>query len=90
MEVTIRVPDKLAQRLSTAGDVSRQILESFALEGYCNNSLTLLEVSELLGFERVETEDFLGRHNVPLAQIDEAELEREAKLFEEAARRKRG
>jgi predicted HTH domain antitoxin len=90
MEVKIRVPDELAQRLSAEGDVSRQILEAFALEGYRSNSLTLLEVSELLGMGRIETEDFLGRHSVPLAQIDEAELEREAKLFEEAARRKRG
>jgi predicted HTH domain antitoxin len=89
MEVTIRVPDELAHRLSADGDVSRQVLEAFALEGYRNNSLTLLEVSELLGMGRIETEDFLGRHNVPLAQMDEAELEREAKLFEEAARRKR-
>jgi hypothetical protein len=90
MEVTIRVPDELAQRLSVDGDVSRQFLEAFALEGYRNNNLTLLEVSELLGMGRIEAEDFLGRHSVPLAQIDEAELEREAKLFEEAARRKRG
>jgi len=30
---------------------------------------------------RVETEDFLGRHHVPLAVIDEADLEREAALF---------
>jgi predicted HTH domain antitoxin len=90
MEVTIRVPDELAQRLSTAGDVSRQVLEAFALEGYRRDGLTLLEVSELLGMGRIETEDFLGRHNVPLAQIDEADLEREAKLFEEAARRKKG
>jgi hypothetical protein len=39
---------------------------------------------------RIETENFLAMHQVPLAQIDEAELGREAKLFEEAARQKRG
>jgi predicted HTH domain antitoxin len=90
MEVTIRVPDELAQRLSADGEVSRQVLEAFALESYGNNNLTLLEVSELLGMGRIETEDFLGRHKVPLAQIDEAELEREAKLFEAVGRRKKG
>jgi predicted HTH domain antitoxin len=89
MEVKIRVPDELAQRLSADGDVSRQVLEAFALEGYRNNNLTLLEVSELLGMGRVETEDFLGRHKVSLAQIDETELEREAKLFEATGRRKK-
>jgi hypothetical protein len=36
----------------------------------------------MLGFSRVETEDFLGRHHVPLAVIGEADLDREAALFE--------
>jgi predicted HTH domain antitoxin len=88
MEVTIRVPDELAQRLSTAGDVSRQILEAFALEGYRSNSLTLLEVSELLGFGRVETEDFLGQHEVPLAEIDEVDLDRDAAVLRSLIRRR--
>jgi predicted HTH domain antitoxin len=90
MEVKIRVPDELAQRLSAGGDVSRQVLEAFAVESYRSNSLTLLEVSELLGLGRIDTQNFLARHQVPLAQIDEAELEREAKLFAEAAQQKRG
>jgi len=34
-----------------------------------------------------ETEDFLGQHHIPLAVIDEAELDREAALFEAASRR---
>ena len=88
MEVTIRVPDELAQRLSTAGDVSRQILEAFALEGYRNNNLTLLEVSELLGFGRVETEDFLARHQVPLAELGETDLDRDAAVLDSLTRRR--
>jgi len=88
MEVTIRVPDELAQRLSTAGDVSRQILEAFALEGYRNNNLTLLEVSELLGFGRVETEDFLARHRVPLAELGETDLDRDAAVLDSLIRRR--
>jgi len=35
----------------------------------------------MLGLSRVETEDFLGRHDVPQAGIDEADLDREAALF---------
>jgi predicted HTH domain antitoxin len=88
MEVTIRVPDELAQRLSTAGDVSRQILEAFALEGYRSNSLTLFEVSELLGVGRVETEDFLGRHQVPLSELNEADLDRDASVLDSLIRRR--
>jgi len=39
------------------------------------------------GLSRVETEDFLGQHRVPLAVIDEADPDREAALVEAAARR---
>jgi len=88
MEVTIQVPDDLAQRLSAEGDVSRQILEAFALEGYRNNSLTLLEVSQLLGLERVETEDFLGKHQVSLIDLDEADLDREVAALKSLISRK--
>jgi hypothetical protein len=41
----------------------------------------------MLSLSRVETEDFLGQHHIPLAVIDEAELDREAALFEAASRR---
>jgi predicted HTH domain antitoxin len=89
MEVTLRIPDEIAKRLSaTGGDVSRRALEALALEGYREQTLTLLQISEMLGLSRVETEDFLGRHHVPLAVIEEADLDREAAVFEAASRRK--
>ena len=88
MEVTFRIPDDVAQRLSAAGgDVSRRALEALALEGYREQTLTLYQVSEMLGLSRVETEDFLGRHRVPLSVIGKADLDREAALFEAASRR---
>ncbi len=89
MEVTLHIPDEIAKRLSAAGrDISRRALESIALEGYRDQTLTLFQVSELLGLSRVETEDFLGRYGVPLAAIGEQDLDREAALFEAASRRK--
>ena len=88
MEVTLHIPDDIAKRLSAVGgDVSRRALEAVALEGYREQTLTLYQVSEMLGFSRVEAEDFLGRHHVPLAVIDESDLDREAALFEAASRR---
>ncbi|SRR5216684_3232170 len=88
MEVTLHIPDDVAKRLSASGgDVSRRALEALALEGYREQTLTLYQISEMLGLSRVETEDFLGRHHVPLAVIDEADLDREAALFEAASRR---
>ena len=87
MEFTLRIPDDVAQRLSAAGgDVCRRALEALALEGYRDQTLTLYQVSEMLGMSRVETEDFLGQHHVPLSAIEEADLDREAALFEAASR----
>jgi predicted HTH domain antitoxin len=89
MEVILRIPDDVAERISAAGsDVSRCALEALALEGYREQTLTLYQVSEMLGMSRVETEDFLGRHRVPLSVIGEADLDREAAVFEAASRRR--
>jgi predicted HTH domain antitoxin len=89
MDVTLRIPDDVAKQLSAAGgDVSRRALEALALEGYREQALTLYQVSEMLGLSRVETEDFLGQHHVPLSTIGEADLDREAEVFEAASRRK--
>jgi len=88
MEVTLHIPDDIAKQLSAAGgDVSRRALEAVALEGYRDQTLTLYQVSEMLGLSRIETEDFLGHHHVPLAMIGKADLDREAALFEAASRR---
>jgi predicted HTH domain antitoxin len=87
MEVTLHIPDDVAKRLCAAGgDVSRRALEALAIEGYREQTLTLYQVSEMLGLSRVETEDFLGRHSVPLAEINGAALDREAAVFEAASR----
>ena len=88
MEVTLHIPDEVAKRLAAAGgDLSRRALEALALEGYREQTLTLYQVSEMLGLSRVETEDFLGQHQVPLADIEEVDLNREAALFDAAFRR---
>ena len=88
MEVTLNIPDHIAKKLAAAGgDVSRRVLEAIALEAYREQTLTLYQVSEILGLTRVETEDFLGQHHVPLADINEADLDREAALFKAARRR---
>jgi predicted HTH domain antitoxin len=85
MEVTLHIPDEIAKRLSAAGgDVSRRALEAIALEGYRDQTLTLYQVSEMLGLSRVATEDFLGQHHVPLAVIDVTDLNHEAALFDKA------
>jgi predicted HTH domain antitoxin len=85
MEVTLRIPDEFARRLSAdGGDVSRHVLEALVVEGYRTQKLTLFEVSEMLGLSRIETEDFLVRHHIPLSPIGDEDLDREAAIFKAA------
>jgi hypothetical protein len=61
MNVTVRIPDELAERLAVGGtDLERRALEAFALAAYKARDLTHFELRELLGFEtRFEFDDFL-------------------------------
>jgi predicted HTH domain antitoxin len=82
MEVTIHIPDDVARSLGQAGgDLSRQALEALAIEGYRRRWLTQLQVGQLLGLSRIQTEDLLAQH-VALYDYDPAELDREARAFD--------
>jgi len=69
MEVTIEIPNDIADGLTAGGgaDLPRAVLETVALEGYCSGELTHAQVRRLLGFEnRLEVEAFLKAHDVYL------------------------
>ncbi len=52
MEVTLHIPDDVAQRLSASGgDLSRRALEAFALGEYKAGRLTEAQLRKLLGFQ---------------------------------------
>jgi hypothetical protein len=78
MEVTLHIPDEVAERLSAAGsDLSRRALEAFALEEYKAGRLTELQLRQLLGLKtRDELDGFLKAHEVWLNYTRE-DLERE-------------
>lgn len=65
MNVTLPIPDDLADRLGPAGDVSRRALEAFAAEEYRAGRLTASELRRLLGLAtRGEVESFLRTRGV--------------------------
>jgi post-segregation antitoxin (ccd killing protein) len=66
MNVTVPIPDDLAQRLTAAGvDLSRRTLEGFALEEYKAGHITKAEMRQWLGIEtRYELDGFLKEHGV--------------------------
>lgn len=68
MELVVHIPDTVFATLpSENGDLARDLLESYALEGYKSAKLTAHQVQELLGLEtRMEVDSFLKEHRVPL------------------------
>jgi hypothetical protein len=66
MNVTLRIPDDLVERLRAGGeDISRRALEAFALDEYRAGRLTRPDLRRLLGFEtRVEVDGFLKHRGV--------------------------
>jgi hypothetical protein len=79
MNVTVQIPDELAERLTAAGgDLSRRALEAFALEEFKSGRLTKPELRRLLGYEtRAELDGFLKAHAVVEDLPTMADLERE-------------
>jgi hypothetical protein len=66
MDITVHIPDDLAQRLGR--DLPRRALEALALEEFKLGHLTSAELRRLLGFEtRAGLDGFLKAHQVYVA-----------------------
>jgi hypothetical protein len=68
MEITLKIPDELAQQVASEGkDPARVTLEALALEGYRTELLSESAIREMLGFEsRMQVHVFLKEHGVHL------------------------
>jgi uncharacterized protein UPF0175 len=78
MEVIVHIPDDLAARLGTAGELERRALEALALEEFKLGHLSKPELRRLLGFgTRAALDGFLKAHEVfdPYT-LDDLEQER--------------
>jgi len=62
MEVTVELPDDIARHLGEASEMPRRMLEAFAAEAYRAQRLSRHQLSQLLGFDYWQTEEFLTRH----------------------------
>jgi hypothetical protein len=72
MDVTIHIPDDLATRLGTAGDLPRRILEALAVEEFRLGRLTQPELRRLLGFATRQALDaYLKAHQVYIAYTED-------------------
>ncbi len=78
MQITIEIPDEVAQRLDEEwGSLSRRLLEVFVAQAYRSGAISTSEVRRILQLpSRLETHAFLKRMGVYL-NYDGAELERD-------------
>jgi hypothetical protein len=79
MEITVRIPDDLARRLGTVGEIERRALEALALEEFKLGHLAKPELRRLLGFAtRAKLDEFLTAHDVfGIYTLDDLERDRE-------------
>jgi predicted HTH domain antitoxin len=78
MQITIEIPDELAQRLNCDRPaLERQILEALVVQGYQSERLTSAEVGRILNLpSRWDVEAFLKQHHADL-HYDESDLEQD-------------
>jgi hypothetical protein len=78
MDITIHIPDDLANRLGTAGDLPRRVLETLAVEEFRLGRLTQGELRRLLGLATPQAVDaLLKAHEVYLPfTVDDLDRDR--------------
>jgi hypothetical protein len=78
VELTVAIPDDLAERLGADGeDIARRALEAFAVEAYRAERLTLPELRRLLGFgTRAALDAFLKARGL-YAPLDLADIDQD-------------
>jgi hypothetical protein len=78
MEVTLHIPDDVAERLLASGtDLSRRALEAFALGEYKSGRLTEVQLRQLLGFQTRDALDGFLKANEVWLNYTREDLERE-------------
>jgi len=66
MQVTLKLPDEIAEGLGREADAPRRVLEALVLQRYLSEEISLGRLAELLGLSRAEAEDFLDHNNARL------------------------
>lgn len=60
MEITVKLPDDLAQH----ADPAREALEALVVEGYRSGALSHYQASQMLGMSRIVFDGFLKARNI--------------------------
>jgi predicted HTH domain antitoxin len=66
MQVTLKLPDEIAEGLGHGAEVPKRVLEALVLQRYLSEEISIGRLAELLGLSRLEAEAFLDRNNARL------------------------
>lgn len=65
MDVIVQIPDDLASRMGTGGDLPRRALEALVSEEYKRGRITKPDLRRLLGFQTgAQIDELLKEHEV--------------------------
>jgi predicted HTH domain antitoxin len=84
MEITVHLPDDLAQRPNPG----REALESLAIEGYRTGALTHYQASQMLGLSRIEFDGFLKERQIYEHAYGVEEFQRDLRTIEDDLQRR--
>ena len=73
MEITVKLPDDLAQH----PDPGREALEALVIEGYRSGALSHYQASQLLGISRFGFDGFLKERDISEHAYDVQDLEQD-------------
>jgi predicted HTH domain antitoxin len=82
MQITLKLPDEIAEGLGRGAEVPRRVLEAIVLQRYLTQEISFGRLAELLGVSRAEAEEFLDRNNARLPYTRDMLLEDRRNLAE--------
>lgn len=66
MNIVVTIPDKFTADFQSSAELSRRMLESFAVESYRREDLSLGQFAELLSLSIDEANALLKKQGIPL------------------------
>src|SRR5437870_183454 len=66
MQVTLKLPDEIAEGLGHDAEIPRRVLEALVLQPYLTQEISVGRLAELLSLSHVQAEAFLDRNNARL------------------------
>ena len=80
MDIQVNIPENIFNLPDS--DVSREVLETIAAEGFRSNQLSTAQVRRLLGLRtRFEVHEFLANRGIPWVDYSMEEVERELETW---------